>query len=117
MVRERLTFLVNMFSFVMRILMRSQRFQEGLTFAVPRNPINYEILNDELKHLKDIRALRPNWGLPELVMPSFKRVMEKSAPAFEKIMPTLFQEFSATNECGILLINNNETFIYGFGDR
>ena len=91
-------------------------FQDGLTFAAPRNPMNYEILNDELKHLKDIRALRPNWGLPELVMPSFKRVMEKSAPAFEKIMPRLFKEFSETDECGILIINNNETLVYGFGD-
>ena len=91
-------------------------FQDGLTFAAPRNPMNYEILNDELKHLKDIRALRPNWGLPELVMPSFKREMEKSAPAFEKIMPRLFKEFSETDECVILIINNNETLVYGFGD-
>ena len=91
-------------------------FQDGLTFATPRNPMNYEILNDELKHLKDICALRPNWGLPELVMPSFKKVMEKSAPAFEKIMPSLFKEFSETDECGILIINNSETLVYGFGD-
>ena len=74
-------------------------FQEGLTFAAPKNLVNYEILNDELKHLKDIRALRPDWGLPELVMPSFERVMEKSAPSFEKIMPALFNEFSKTDAC------------------
>ncbi len=91
-------------------------FQEGLAFASPQNIVNYEILNDELKSLKDIRAMKPKWGLPELVMPSFERVMEKSAPAFEKIMPGLFKEFSETEECGILILRNNETLVYGFGD-
>ncbi len=92
-------------------------YQEGLTFAAPKNLVNYEILNDELKHLKDIRAMKPKWGLPELVMPSFERVMEESAPAFEKIMPDLFKEFSETDECGILILRNNETMVYGFGDE
>lgn len=92
-------------------------FQEGLTYAAPKNLVNHEILNEELNHLKDIRALKPKWGLPELVMPSFKRVMEKSAPAFEKIMPDLFKEFSKTDECGILLVKNSETLVYGFGDN
>lgn len=92
-------------------------FQQGLTFAAPRNILNYDILNDELTHLKDIRAEKPNWGLPELVMPSFKRVMEKSAPAFEKIMPDLFKEFSVSDECGILIVKENETLVYGFGDN
>lgn len=90
-------------------------FQEGLTFASPQKVMNYEILNKELERLRDIRALNPEWGLPELVMPSFERVMEKSSPAFEKIMPDLFQEFSETDECGIL-IRNNETLVYRFGD-
>lgn len=92
-------------------------FQEGLTFAAPQNRENYEILNEELKHLKEIRAMKPKWGLPELVMPSFERVMEKSAPTFEKIMPDLFKEFSETDECGILILRNNETLVYGFGDN
>lgn len=91
-------------------------FQEGLTFAAPKNKVNYEILNDELKHLRDIRAMKPKWGLPELVMHSFEKVMEKSTPAFEKIMPDLFKEFSETEECGILILQNNETLVYGFGD-
>lgn len=90
-------------------------FQDGLTFALPKNPINYEILNDDLKCLQEIRSLKPNWGLPELVMPSFERVMEKSAPAFDKIMPDLFASFSETDECGILILKN-ETLVYGFGD-
>lgn len=91
-------------------------FQKGLTFAAPKDFVNYEILNEELKHLKNIREMKPNWGLPELVMPSFERVMEKSAPAFERIMPDLFKEFSETDECGILILRNNETLVYGFGD-
>ena len=92
-------------------------FLDGVSYANPRNHVNYEILNDELNILKDIRALKPNWGLPELVMPSFERVMEKSAPAFEKVMPDLFEEFSASDECGILILRNNETLVYGFGDK
>lgn len=91
-------------------------FQKGLTFAAPKDFVNYEILNEELKHLKNIREMKPNWVLPELVMPSFERVMEKSAPAFERIMPDLFKEFSETDECGILILRNNETLVYGFGD-
>lgn len=91
-------------------------FQEGLTYASPENPFNYNKLNEELKLLKNIRELRPNWGLPELVMPSFRRVMEKSAPAFEKIMPKLLEDFSVTDECGILINGNNETLVYGVGD-
>lgn len=91
-------------------------FQEDLTLAEPQNFMNRHILNDELKHLKDIRAMKPKWGLPELVMPSFKKIMEKSAPAFEKIMPDLFKKFSETDECGILIPSNNETLVYGFGD-
>lgn len=77
----------------------------------------YQILNDELKNLKYIREHRPDWGLPELIMPSFESVMEKSAPAFEQIMPKLVKEFSENEECGILIFRNNETLIYGFGDN
>lgn len=91
-------------------------FYKEVTLVYPQNQINYDILNEELKYLNKIRTLNPNWGLPELVMPSFKRVMEKSAPAFDKIMPKLFEEFSATDECGILIMDDNETLVYGFGD-
>lgn len=91
-------------------------FQTGLAFAAPKNPVNYEILNEDLKYLKGIRELKPKWGLPELIMTSFEKVMEKSAPAFETIMPNLFAEFSETEECGILIFRNNETFVYIFDD-
>lgn len=94
----------------------SPGFLSDITFATPTNPTNYEVLNEELNKLKEIRSLKPNWGLPEMVMPSFKRVMEKSAPAFERMMPELFKTFSKTDECGLIL-KNNETFVYGFGDN
>ncbi len=90
-------------------------FHEGLTIIEPSNLENYNILNEDLNYLKVVRTRKPEWGLPELVMPSFKRVMEKSAPAFDKIMPDLFEEFSKTNECGILIISKNETLVFGFG--
>ena len=91
-------------------------FQKGITLVMPKNFANYGVLNDELKRLSDIRTLKPNWGLPELVMPSFEKVMEKSIPAFEKIMPDLLKEFSETAECGILLCRKDETLVYGFGE-
>ncbi|MCH5327708.1 MAG: hypothetical protein J1E02_01695 [Coprobacter sp.] len=79
------------------------------------NPINYGILLSDLNLLGHIRAEKPNWGLPELVMPSFENVMRQSARSFEKVMPDLFEEFSNSEECGILLCNNNRTLVYGFG--
>ena len=91
-------------------------FQPGLTIIASQNIKNHEILNTDLERLKEIRAMRPKWGLPELVMPSFERVMEKSVPAFDKIMPDLFREFSESDECGILIHRDNGTFVYGFGD-
>ncbi|MCM1142058.1 MAG: hypothetical protein NC453_26100 [Muribaculum sp.] len=78
------------------------------------NPINYGLLNADLAQLDQIRRERPNWGLPELLMPSFEEVMRKSQRSFEKIMPSLFEEFSNSEECGILLCKN-KTIVYGFG--
>ncbi len=79
------------------------------------NPINYGLLNSDLVELSRVRLEKPNWGLPELLMPSFEDVMRKSERSFEKIMPSLFDEFSNTEECGILLCKGNMTIIYGFG--
>lgn len=78
------------------------------------NPINYGLLNADLAQLDQIRRERPNWGLPELLMPSFEEVMRKSQRSFEKIMPSLYEEFSNSEECGILLCKN-KTIVYGFG--
>ena len=59
-------------------------FQPGLTIIASQNIKNHEILNTDLERLKEIRAMRPKWGLPELVMPSFERVMEKVCPPLTK---------------------------------
>lgn len=80
-------------------------------------PINQGLLFSYLEHLNGIRIQRPTWGLPELVMPSFEKVMRESERSFEKLMPELFKEFSKSEECGILLCDGSHTLIYGFGDN
>ena len=92
----------------------SQQFSD---IVIPRvaNPINISILSSNLKQLGNIRVKKPDWGLPELIMPSFEEVMKRNVRSFEKIMPDLFEEFSNSGECGILLYNSNVTLVYGFG--
>lgn len=80
-------------------------------------PINRNLLFSYLGHLNDIRLQCPDWGLPEMVMPSFSDIMFKSQKSFDKIMPVLYEEFSKSDECGILLIRKRETIVYGFGDN
>ena len=90
-------------------------FGKGVAFVSPMNPVNYEILNDELVRLKEIRSKEPEWGLPQLVMSSFKKVMEKSIPAFHNLFPSLLEEFSETDKSGILIFPD-ETLVYVFGN-
>ncbi len=90
------------------------KIPDNLVIARLYNKTTENLLNDEFEGLINIRN-EPNWGLPELVMPSFKKVMEKSAPAFAKIKKNLSKEFGDHNECGILL-DCNYTVFYGFGD-
>lgn len=78
-------------------------------------PINRELLFSYLGLLNNIRSQSPEWGLPEMVMPSFADIMLKSHKSFDKIMPELYEEFSKSEECGILLFRKNETLVYGFG--
>lgn len=80
-----------------------------------QNPINSVILNNALSELDNIRKKSPDWGLPELLMPSFEEVMYKSHKSFEKIMPQLIEDFCDKEECGILLCKGNVTIVYGFG--
>ena len=89
---------------------------ENLVKARLSNKANENALNEELVYLNEIRKEKPNFGLPELVMPSFERIMEKSAPAFGKVRKKLYREFGESSECGILLYRNNSTIVYGFGD-
>lgn len=81
------------------------------------NPINHGLLLSDLERLAQIREEAPNWGLPELIMPSFEEVMRKSEKSFEKVMPELFVEFGKSEECGILLCRGNVTIVYGFGEE
>ena len=46
----------------------------GILLAGVANPINHQLLNDHLAELNSIRIQGPQWGLPELLMPSFEDV-------------------------------------------
>jgi hypothetical protein len=74
-------------------------------------------LANGIKWLCDVRDKNPNWGLPELLMPSFEKVMKKSAKSFFDIDHQLFQQFSEDEECGILLDKVFGTIVYGFGNN
>ena len=79
------------------------------------NRIHFKYLFKGREFLSDVRNTKPDWGLPELIMPSFEKVMEKSAKSFFNIDHQLFQEFYNDNVCGIL-IEKEATIIYGFGE-
>lgn len=87
-----------------------------LCIAGTRNFIHLGYLNKRFDFLADVKEKKPEWGLPELVMPSFLDVMGKNAEAFRKIDHQLFQEFYKDNECGILISKQWGTIIYGFGE-
>jgi len=82
-----------------------------------KNIEHFGYLHNGLLHLSEVRNTKPNWGLPELIMPSFEKVMTKSAKAFYNIDHQLFQEFYEDNVCGILLSKDCGTIVYGFGDN
>lgn len=50
----------------------------NLVIAPVEYPLNASILNDNLIELDYIRQKAPEWGLPELLMPTFVEVMKKS---------------------------------------
>ncbi|MEE1207249.1 MAG: hypothetical protein UHP27_03660 [Muribaculaceae bacterium] len=93
----------------------TQKVPDNVVKARLTTKANEDILNSEMTFLYNILKNKPNFGLPELLMPSFERIMEKSAPAFGKVMKKLYHEFSENDECGILLNRNNVTTVYGFG--
>ena len=82
-----------------------------------KNKDHMMFLFNGLFHLDEIRKTKPDWGLPELIMPSFEKVMSKSAKAFFNIDHQLFQEFYKDNVCGILLSRDCGTIVYGFGEN
>lgn len=81
-------------------------------FAIHEN-IGYSLKG--LNHLKEIRDNHPNWGLPTLIMSSFKKAMKESAQAFKGVDHQLFLEFQQDCVCGIL-IEPAGTIVYGFGE-
>lgn len=80
-------------------------------------PLHTEYLCDAMSRIVDIREQSPNWGLPELLMPSFEQAMQKSAKSFFGIDHQLFENFSEEGVCGILLHRVLGTIVYGFGDN
>lgn len=88
-----------------------------ITVSNTSNPEHFGYLMNGIKWLGEIRESKPDWGLPELLMPSFEKVMKKSAKSFYKIDHQLFQEFYADNECGILVEKDYGTIVYGFGEN
>lgn len=87
---------------------------KNLVIAPVSHSINQSILGNNLSELDNIRMQSPDWGFPELLMPSFVEVMHKSHPSFDKIMPQLIEDFCEKEECGILL-HGNVSIVYGFG--
>ncbi len=81
------------------------------------NKLHFVYLFNGLKFLSDVRQTQPDWGLPELLMPSFEEVMKKSAKSFYGIDHQLFQEFYKDNVCGILLSRDCGTIVYGFREN
>lgn len=89
-----------------------------LKIAESDNPINNIYLSNSYKKLAIIRAAKPEWGIPELVMPSFEKAMEKGETAFQKIWAQLFIDFSQQSKCGIIVSTLwKGTIIYGFDNN
>ena len=100
-------------------LLNIDNMEDEGKFGVPMlsNKQHFGYLANGLKFLSDVRQTQPDWGLPELLMPSFEEVMKKSAKSFYSIDHQLFQEFYKDNVCGILLSRDCGTIVYGFGEN
>lgn len=90
---------------------------DRITIPQTDNQNHLGYLMNGLKLLSDVRGGKPEWGLPEMLMPSFEKVMEKSAKSFYSIDHQLFQEFFNNDVCGILLHRDYGTIVYGFGEN
>lgn len=91
--------------------------EERIRLPMLLNRQHYGYLSNGIHTLADVRKTQPNWGLPELLMPSFEEVMKKSAKSFYNIDHQLFQEFYKDDVCGILLSRDCGTIVYGFGEN
>lgn len=90
---------------------------DKITISRTDNPNHLGYLSNGLKWLSGALESKPEWGLPEILMPSFEKVMKKSAKSFFNIDHQLFQEFYEDNVCGILLHKEFGTIVYGFGEN
>lgn len=88
-----------------------------ITIIQTNNSTHVGYLYNGMAHITDICKDNLNWGLPELLMPSFEKVMKKSAKSFYNFDHQLFQNFYNDNECGILLHKELGTIVYVFGDN
>lgn len=74
-------------------------------------------LKESYDSLVEVRNANPLWGIPEYIMPSFDKAIQKSSKAFQKIWAELFKELSEKEECGIVISPQwGGTIIYGFED-
>lgn len=104
---------------ISKLLDENYKPTKFLEITVPNisNLFHVKYLSNGLRVLNEVSECKPDWGLPELLMPSFKNVMVKSAKSFYNIDHQLFQDFSENGVCGILLDKQFGTIVYGFQDN
>ncbi|MDE6648902.1 MAG: hypothetical protein K2K45_03125 [Muribaculaceae bacterium] len=97
-----------------RLLNHSITTNTLIKYLTGDNPLSTEALMDSLDDLENLRERNPEWGLPELIMPSFREVMHKSLKSFSTIDYQLIHEFGEAGVCGILILDHSDTVIYTF---
>lgn len=97
-----------------RILRPDNDRNSLITYLVGEDTASAEVLVEALDELENLRSKHIEWGLPELIMPSFREVMDKSMKSFNKIDYQLIHEFGEACVCGILLFDQSDTVVYRF---
>lgn len=90
------------------------------TLGIPQqdDPVRHVFLSDSLYKLEQLRDSGVFQGqLPYFLCKTFEDAMEKSSQPFFDIDHRLFNEFSETNECGILILSKKSTLVYLFQDN
>ena len=97
-----------------RILRSDNDRNSLIKYLAGEHPTSTEVLVEALDELENLRSKHIEWGLPELIMPSFREVMDKSMKSFNKIDYQLIHEFGEACICGILLFDQSDTVVYRF---
>ena len=100
-------------------LLNDKDTENSKRLAVPylANREHWEYLSNGMYLLAKIHdESNPNWGLPEIIMPSYEEVMKKSAKSFFSIDHQIFKDLSDEHYCGILISEDSGTIVYGFAD-